>query len=416
MASKITTYHFHKKQSVFTLTAIQVAGATSLPVLSSSIKLFHQYGFATALWILFLGNLLIWISAFVIIQMTANTTKNTLDNVRDYLGRIGGWSVGIVILISVTAYYVAQTNMATEMLISLLPFKEGYNINKFFQFGVVLGIASVLAIIQGIRGLRWLSTISFPIIIAAFLGLVLALPSQNSVAISVPSPFSGLIIGLGIGLAITVDYPTFFQHSRSKQSSLRAVTAIQAITFLIGVGGIYLGKYIDATDNLSGWYALINGTFVTKVLFVCLVVLSCLCVNALNVYSASIAWELLAPNFLLGRKEYTIIGLALTAVFILTTGIVSVDLLRTISDVALANLCIVLISGYCLRKLMAVIPLKLDQVVFFLAWLIGSVITVSAGLNDHTNNYLAGSGFVFSFTVVALMLCTRKLFSKASAL
>ncbi len=139
-----------KKQSAFALTAIQVTGATSLPVLNSSIQLFHQYGFIDAFWILFIGNSLIWLLAFAIVQMTANTTKNTLDNVKDYLGPLGSWSAGSIIMASTIAYFVTQTNWTTEVILSLFHFVEGFGINQFFQYSGIVGMISAVLILQGI--------------------------------------------------------------------------------------------------------------------------------------------------------------------------------------------------------------------------------------------------------------------------
>lgn len=408
MSKHSPTGHSHEKQSAFPLTAIQVTGATSLPVLNSSIQLFHQHGFAASFWILFLGNILIWLLAFAIVQMTANTTMNTLDNVRNYLGTIGSWTAGIVLLISTLAYYVTQTNLTTESILSLFPFKEGYAINQFFQFGVLLGIVSVLSIMQGINGLRWLAIISFPIITLAFLGLLFFIPTSSPITLTMPSSLGGLAIALGTSLSIAVDYPTFFQHSKSKKSSITAVTAIQAITFLIGVGGLYLGRYVAATENLSGWNIVINGALSVKILFFLMVVLSCLCVNTVNVYSASIAWELIAPNILLGKKEYTILGLGLTSIFILTTGIISVEFLLTLTDVPLGNLCLVLVFGY-LGKLMVGELLGKDKLIFYFGWIIGSAITAIAGLQAEINVYFLLSGFTLSVTTVVLVFFLKKI-------
>lgn len=404
--------HNHQilRQSAFPLTAIQVAGATSLPVLNSSIQLFHQYGFFIAFLILLVGNISIWAIAFTIVQMTANTTKNTLDNVRDYLGVIGSWTVGVVLLVGTIAYYVTQTNLTTETLLSLFPFYEGYQIDKFFQFGVAVGIASVLAIIEGIKGLKWVACISFPIILIAFVGLLIWIPKINPITLAIESSIGGLAIALGTSLGVAVDYPTFFQHSKSKKSSLFAVAWIQIITFFIGVGGLYLGQYVGYSEDISGWKVVIHGTLFLRALFLLLVFLSCLCVNTVNIYSASIAWELLAPKFLLGKKEYAILGLGLTIIFILTTGLISMQLLLSVSDIALANLCFVLVFGFVGKKIFGE-PFIKEKWVFYFGWLVGGIMTVVAGLHEPVNLYLLFSGFLVSILTVCITYVMRKVIS-----
>lgn len=404
----ILSKQFHKKQSAFPLTAIQVSGATSLPVLNSSIQLFHQYGFITAFSILLVGNLLICLLALTIVQMTANTTKNTLDNVRDFLGPSGSWTVGLILIVSTIAYFVTQTNWTTETLLSLFPFKEGYQIDKFFQFGAIVGILSVILIIPGIGGLRWLATISFPVILAAFIGILIFVRKSNPILLSLPSSIGGLAIALGTSLSVAVDYPTFFQHSRSKKDSIFAVFAIQIITFLIGLGGLYLGKFIGPTEDLTGWGLVINGSFFVRILFLLVVLLSCLCVNAVNIYSASIAWELIAPGALLGKKEYAILGIALTTIFVLITGFFSMELLLTLTDIPLANLCIVLVFGY-FGKLLVGNLRSFDKWICYFGWLVGSTITVIAGLQSEINLTFLVLGFLVSIISVLSMVVLRKL-------
>ncbi len=57
------------------------------------------------------------------------------------------------------------------------------------------------------------------------------------------------------------------------------------------------------------------------------VFLSVICANVANVYSASVGWEVLAPSALVGRKEYLILGLGLTVIFIFVSNLFSVELL-----------------------------------------------------------------------------------------
>ena len=109
-----------KRQSALPLTAIQVAGATSLPVLNSGIQLAHDYGFFKAFWILLAGSILVWLVALTIISMTANTTKSTLDNTKDYLGRIGAYIVALTLITSTIGWFVLQTNVATKIILTLV--------------------------------------------------------------------------------------------------------------------------------------------------------------------------------------------------------------------------------------------------------------------------------------------------------
>ncbi|MCH9625774.1 MAG: hypothetical protein S4CHLAM123_09540 [Chlamydiales bacterium] len=397
-----------KKQSAISLTAIQVTGATSLPVLGSSIGLYHEYGGLHALIILVCANFLIWLVAVAIISMTAGTTKNTLDNARDYLGKTGAFVAALILIVSTIAWFVIQTNYATQIILHILPSENAYHINTFLQVGVGLGVFSTLVSMEGINGLKWLALIAFPILVVAFVSNLFLIPDTLSpIFDSVSASIGSLAIAIGTSLSVAVDYPTFFQHSQSKKHSFIAVSAIQLITLFIGVGGLFLGRYIS--NSLEGWDVILQGSSMAAlVLFFVLAVLSCLCVNSVNIYSASIAWELVAP-VLAGRKEYTILGLALTSIFVLTTNLVPMRTLLVVTDVFLSGLCLVLVLGY-LGKLWLKQPLeKLDRWICLIGLLVGTTIALIGGLQKEVVLSLLISGFLVSILVVAITVLGRKL-------
>ncbi|NGX53299.1 MAG: hypothetical protein K1000chlam4_00007 [Chlamydiae bacterium] len=402
-----------KKQSALPLTAIQVAGATSLPVLNSSIQLAHDFGFFKAFWILLAGSILVWLVALTIITMTANTTKSTLDNTKDYLGRLGAYIVALTLITSTIGWFVLQTNVATKIILTLVPIVNSTHINSFLQIGVGLGILSTISCMEGMRGLRWVALISFPILLTAF-GLFLFFIPTTATPISMLSPSStGLLaFAFGTSLSISVDYPTFFRHSVSKRQSLIAVSAIQLITFLMGVGGLYLGDYIELTSHIQGWHVIFTGQLFMQILFLILVVLSCLCVNMVNVYSASIGWEMVVPIFA-GRKEYTILGLGLTSAFVLTTNIIPMHFLMKITEVILSNLCLVLVFAYFGKKLLnrPVVP-RLDQALYLIGWILGSAIALTAALQTEVNTRLFLLGYLLSVLSVVLTFSARRLFTR----
>ena len=401
-----------KKQSAVTLTAVQVTGATSLPVLYSAVHLYHQYGFLFALLLLLAVNILTWCAALGIVSMTAGTTKNTLENSRETIGFFGGYIVALILIFSTIAWFVLQTNLATEIIRAIFSYKNFHHINTFIQIGVGLGIVSTLVSMEGIIGLRWTTLISFPLIILSFILLLSFLPDRPTQIPTNHTTLLGLVIAIGASLSIAVDYPTFFQHSRSKKSSLVAITAIQVITFLIGVGGLFLGRYITDTTHLAGWEPLLGGHLTFKILFLILVVFSCICANAVNIYSASIGWEVIVPIFA-GRKEYTILGLGLTSAFVLMTHILPMHYLRVITEISLSNLCLVLIIGYLSRLWSHVKLPRFDQSIYLLSWLIGTVFSLIA--LQQKNIPLFCLGFVLTAVIALLTLFVRKIFSKKAA-
>ena len=402
-----------KKQSALTLTAVQVAGATSLPVLHAAVHLYHQYGFLIAFFVLLLVNILTWCAALGIVSMTAGTTKNTLENARDTIGFFGGYLVALILIFSTIAWFVLQTNLATEIIRTLFSYHDFDHINTFIQIGVGLGILSTLVSMEGIIGLRWTTLISFPLILLSFILLLSFLPAKPMHLMENPASYLGLVISLGASLSIAVDYPTFFQFSRSKRSSLVAISAIQVITFLIGVGGLFLGRYVGNTSDFAGWQSLLSGPMAFRVCFFILVLLSCLCVNAVNIFSASIGWEVVVP-ILAGRKEYTILGLGLTSAFVLMTQLLPMHYLRIITEISLSSLCLVLIVGY-LSRLSIRGHLKVwDQWVYFFAWLFGTICSLVALQFKNIPYFVLG--FAVTFILSGAMFVWRLVFSRRAGL
>lgn len=400
-----------QKQSAFSLSAIQITGAISLPVLNASIHLSHEFGFVASLWILLFSSLLIWLLSYAIISMTANTTKNTLENTHDYLGHMGTYLVAFTLLTATIASFVLQTNDATLVVLRMLPITSAYHVNTFIQIGVGFGVISTLASMEGMKSLRWVALIFFPLLLTAFLIFLLFIP-RNLSPVSITSNFSlySLVIALAVSLSVAVDYPTFFRHSLSKRSSLLAISLIQIISFLIGIGGLYLGKYIDLKTHISGWHAVFSTQLFLQILFLILIIISCLCVNMVNIYSASIAWEVVVP-ILAGRKEYTILGLGLTSAFVLITYLIPMHLMLKITEIILSNLCLVLVIGYLGKLWNRGVIAQSDKVIYCLAWVTGSSIALYGTLQEQATLLL--TGFSLSVVAVVITFTNRKLFHSA---
>jgi purine-cytosine permease-like protein len=125
------------------------------------------------------------------------------------------------------------------------------------------------------------------------------------------------------------------------------------------------------------------------VLRLCLVgflFLSTICANVSNVYSASVGWELMAPKALVGKKEYFILGLVLTTIYILAWDVgAEKHIFLRICDDALVNLAFVLILGFAMSRRQKRAPNHFEQGSYFAAWLLASLVN---GLQT-TNGVLA---------------------------
>jgi cytosine permease len=361
-------------QSVWQLSAIQLSGWTSLPILATSLFVLQENSFYGAVLTIIVGNGILWFLRLAIIAMSYKKRQSTLDISRDYLGNLGSYFIGALLLISTLVWFIAQTTSASSTLTHLISFKENPSIDQFTQMSVLLGIISTFLCMEGIVVLRRLCTIAFPILLVTFFTVIFILPFHLPEQSTATLSLSGLTLVLGTNLGITSDLPTFFRHSRSLQTSIFALTVIQLISLGLALCSLYFGSIITRSFEINDAMVLGSGSDLLRVSLIIFVFLSVICANVANVYSASVGWEVLAPAALVGRKEYLILGLGLTTIFILVANFFSVDFLLNTSDSSLVNLCIVLILGYLISRWMKRPPSPIEQTTYFLAWLLSTIV------------------------------------------
>lgn len=361
-------------QTAWQLAAIQLSGWTSLPILATSILILQVNSFLGAILTILVGNAILWFIRLGIITMSYEKRQSTLDISRDYLGSFSSYFIATLLLVSTFAWFLTQTTTASVSINHILPLKENPNIDQFTQISVFLGVVSTLFCLEGIVLLRKLSTFSFPILIIAFLAILFILPHKIADGNVQELSLAGLTLVLATNLGITADLPTFFRHSPAWGTSIKALTIVQLLSLTLGILSLYLGSMI--TDGFQVNHEVINSS-PNQILRYCLtgfIFLSVVCANVANVYSASVGWEILAPKALIGRKEYFILGLGLTTIFILISDLFSAELLLQASDSSLVNLCLVLVLGYIISKQQKKPPNLYQQVTYFIAWLLSSLV------------------------------------------
>jgi hypothetical protein len=210
--------------------------------------------------------------------------------------------------------------------------------------------------------------------LALFVAILFVLPDRTLQ--HNPLSLAGLTLVLATNLGITSDFPTFFRHSKSLQTSVTALTLVQLLSIALGIGSLYFGSIIAHGLEISRETIHATDHEMLKIPLICFIFLSVICANVANVYSASVGWELVAPKSLVGRKEYFILGLGLTTVFILVSGLFSLGLFLKASDSSLVNLCIVLVLGYIIGKQRQRLPNRFKRSSYFIAWLLASLVNI----------------------------------------
>lgn len=398
-------------QSWWQLSVIQLAGWMGLPTIATSILVLQENSFWGAVLTLIVGNAILWFIRLGIVTMSYKHRQSTLDISKDYLGNMGSYFIASLLLISTLIWFIVETYSGSSTLTKLITIQENPEINQFAQVSVLIGIVSTFLCMNGIVMLRKLATVIFPFVAAAFFVILFSLPDYSIKDGTEALSLSGLTIVLATNLGITSDIPTFFRHSQSLQTSVRALTIIQIITLFIGICGLYFGAIINHNVEINESVILGANSDVLRYALILFVSLSVVCTNVANVYSASVGWELLAPKQLVGRKEYLILGLGLTAIFILITNLFSLDLSLEIADSSLVNLCIVLIIGYIIARQQKRLPNLYLQTTYFIAWLSSSIVN----LVDVTKpDLLAISPVVVSTFVILGVISASYMWKKRS--
>lgn len=363
-----------KHQTFWQLASIQLSGWISLPLLATSVLILQDNSFYGAALTIIVGNAILWFIRLAIIAMSYKKRQSTLDISRDYLGKTGSYFIGALCILSTLAWFIAQTTAASSTLTSLITIEENPSIDKFTQMSVLLGVLSTFLCMNGIVVLRRLTTLVFPFLLIAFLIVIFTmpfkLPGDDTKALSL----SGLTLVLGTNLGITSDLPTFFRHSKSFTTSIAALTLIQLVSLGLAILSLLFASILTTSFQINNLVVLSSGDGFLRIALIALVFLSVICANVANVYSASVGWEVIAPSALVGRKEYLILGLGLTTIFILVSDLFSVDFLLNTSDSSLVNLCIILTLGYLISRFRKQLPTPYEQKTYFFAWLLSTVI------------------------------------------
>lgn len=375
----MTTKHVHlpltdTRQNAWQLSVIQLSGWTSLPILATSVLILEENTFLGAALTLIVGNAILWFIRLAIVAMSHKRRLSTLDLSREYMGETGSYFIGAILLLTTLVWFIAQTTAASGTLTHLITIEESPSIDKFTQMSVLLGIISTFLCMEGIVVLRKLSTYSFPILLLAFAVVLFTMPFEIPRDGVAKLSLSGLTLVLGTNLGITSDLPTFFRHSRSFGTSVAALTIVQLISLVLALCSLYLGTIITESFQINESVVLGTGDALLRGALVVFVFLSVICANVANVYSASVGWEVIAPKALVGRKEYLILGLGLTTVFIMISNLFSLELLLNISDSSLVNLCIIFIFGYFISRWKGRSPNIFEQYTYFIAWSLATLI------------------------------------------
>lgn len=298
--------------------------------------------------------------------MGAKDKKSTLDVAKDYLG-IAYWAVAVVLLFATVAWYVTQNTYASNSILHLFSVNYVDKSSQYIQLVVLIGVVSTLFCMEGMTLVRKCATISFPFLFLFIIAIFFLIPRPSINWSLANFSLAGVPIVIATNLGVAADIPTFFRHSASKKASMQALAIISVFNLALSVIGIFFAGLITPWQGINVNNPQMYAHDTTRWVLMGFLFLSAINANITNIYSASVAWEVLAPR--LARKEWLILGLCLVIVTVLVINVFSLSWLLSFADSGLVSLTLIFIAGYLIDKHLKMGSSNQDRLACAAAWI-----------------------------------------------
>ena len=369
------------KESFWTLAFI-LCGSTGLSGMILGWQLANKFGASVSIGSLCVGNLLIWLIGMAIITMASHNRINSIENIKKVLGNGVAILSAIFLIIAFLSWNIYQLKSATIVI------DDFFQINKVVQnglsirIGAALGAFASLIAIGGFRIIKWMSFISFPLMIFYYLfGLIssdstVVLESHWKLSLSV---ISSVVLFYLLGI---INFPTLFRHSRSLEDSYLALTIMTVVFTFFQISSFYLKvQDFEAPD----FYFLTKLGISFQLFVIAFIIITTVTNMLVNIYFASACWEFAFPKFE-GTKEYAIIGLIGTAAYTFIQISAPMKLLIDLSNYFLANLGIVLLLTSLLEIVVKKNTRILGRAIGISAWIAACIAAIILEVKNPNNN------------------------------
>lgn len=299
------------------------------------------------------------------IMMGEKNKKSTLDIAKDYLG-LAYWAVAVVLLFATIAWYVTQNTYASNSILHLFPIDFTNKSSEYIQVVVLIGVISTLFCMEGMTLVRKCATASFPILFFLILAMLFLVPCPQVNWSLANFSLAGVPIVIATNLGVAADIPTFFRHSASKKASMQALAIISVFNLALSIIGIFFANLITPWQGINVHNPQMYDNDITRWVLITFIFLSAINANITNIYSASVAWEVLAPR--LARKEWLILGLGLVIITVLVINVFSLSWLLNFADSGLVSLTLIFIAGYLVDRHLKIGNPSHDRLACAAAW------------------------------------------------
>ncbi len=372
----------YDNQNYFQLASIPSAGA-GFSVIIIGKNLAALYGAGTAICSIVLGNLILWVIAISVISMVDKEKANAIDNIKEYIGRYGGMTAALILMIAFLNWYAFQITFSVDSLNHL--FQGGISSGMIIRIGAAAGLFCALLAIGGIHLLRRVSVISLPILLGYYLYAVTTFSGTVVLSGTWGLSFTAVTTAVFALLPGIINFPTFFRHSRSKAHSYLALALMTLLVTFFEVSTIWMD--FSVSSGLFG--AVLMGAFVLVILTFC---------NWLNIYFASACWETFSVRFGESRG-FAIIGLFGTLIYTFVQISTPVQFLQDLTNAYIATLGSVLLMAYLTRIIVKHRLRPLEKLINLATWLVGCVVATGYELG----HFLKGSEALFAGVSASLL-------------
>lgn len=395
-----------RNQNWWQLFCIQMGGGIiSVPLLSIGPQIVVVSGILNAILSIFIGNLIILFISYVLISMSIKNRLNAVENAQQIVGKSWGRVLAFFILIAMIGWLARQLSMTLEKL-NLYPFFSDFNV------GPLVGTVAALALLFGVRGLKFVCVVATIILLVLTMFLLVFIEPTtpfNEMPSSLGLDLSGVFIVVGALIASIIDYPTFFRHSKSKKDALTAIFAIFFITILIQIAAILLFKMFVIDSAILD---LMNSNNYISIALVVFLIISIIGSASWNMYAASVGWESLFPKFK-GKTEYALIGMVAIALFANNQLENFVMSLITFCDIIISG-----IGGVLIYEFFSCSPSHLkmygkDCHYNVISWMVATLTTLILYFSFlNFRNFSNIASLVLAFLVITLISKGRKIYGR----
>ncbi len=209
-----------------------------MPILSIGPQIVVTSGVLNAILSILIGNFIILFISYALVGMSIKNRLNAVENAQQIVGKSWGRVLAFFILVAMIGWLARQLSVSLQKL-NLYPFFSNFNV------GPLLGTVAALALLFGVRGLKFvcvIATVTLLFLTALLLVFIEPTTPYKEIPTSIALDLTGISIVVTSLIASIIDYPTFFRHSKSKKDALIAILAIFFVTIAIQIAAILIFK------------------------------------------------------------------------------------------------------------------------------------------------------------------------------